>query len=126
MALDEFSIPSCVKDAIKEAGYTANTSMEGFISTWWQWYTGTTQWYDEGYTTVEGRKKTRRRMSIRPARRVCREWASLILNEGTTITCEGAKAVRPTRSAVSTKILPTAADTACRGAVWVPASLREI
>ena len=55
MALDEFSIPSCVKDAIKEAGYTANTSMEGFISTWWQWYTGTTQWYDEGYTTVEGR-----------------------------------------------------------------------
>ena len=94
MALDEFSIPSCVKDAIKEAGYTANTSMEGFISTWWQWYTGTTQWYDEGYTTVEGRKKTRRRMSIRPARRVCREWASLILNEGTTITCEGAKAAK--------------------------------
>ena len=43
-----------------------------------------------------------------------------------TGTSEGAKAVRPTRSAVSTKILPTAADTASRGAVWGPASLREI
>lgn len=92
MALDEFSIPSCVKDAIKEAGYTVNTSMEGHISTWWQWYTGTTKWYDEGYTTVEGRKRSRRRMSIRPARRVCREWASLILNDGTTVACEGDKA----------------------------------
>ncbi len=81
MADREFEIPACALQAIAEAGYRADTSMAQHIDAWRSWYTGNNAWYDEAYVGVDGRKHTRRKLSLRPARRVCREWASLIADE---------------------------------------------
>ena len=92
MALEEFSIPSHVLKYLEDQGYTVSNSMDSFISQWWQWYTGEDKWYDVEYVTLENRKKTRKRLSLHPARRVAREWSSLLLNEDTEASVDAEKA----------------------------------
>lgn len=94
MALDEFSIPAHVTKYIQDRGYAVSTAMTTFITQWWQWYTSDTehdgdakQFYSVSYT-AGSKKKTRKRLSLKPARRACREWASLLLNEDTEVSCE--------------------------------------
>lgn len=88
MALDEFQIPSHVKKAIKEAGYTVSTSMDSHIQQWYDWYSGKSDFYRVGYVDTEGHKRHRDRLSIRPARKVSSEWASLILAEDTEVSVD--------------------------------------
>lgn len=94
MAIDEYTIPAHVTKYIKDQGYTVSTSMTTFITQWWRWYTSDTEhdgdakdFYSVEYTAGD-KKKTRKRLSLKPARRACREWASLLLNEDTEVSCE--------------------------------------
>ncbi|MEG1247054.1 MAG: hypothetical protein RSD15_11705, partial [Gordonibacter sp.] len=89
---NEYFVPHYIASEVERMGYRMHTSMASSIQTWHSWYTGTTKWYKDDFTTLEGGSGTRDRLSIRPARRVCREWASLILNDGTLVSCDGEKA----------------------------------
>lgn len=94
MALEEFSIPSHVTKYLADQGYKTGDSMDSFISSWWQWYTCEDKWYDVEYKTIDDKSKKRKRLSLHPARRVAREWASLLLNEDTEATADAEKANR--------------------------------
>lgn len=94
MAIEEFSIPAHVLEYLKHQGYTVNNSMDSLIAEWWQWYTGGNKWYDVDYVTRDDRRRTRKRLSLHPARRVSREWASLLLNEDTEVSVDAEKANR--------------------------------
>lgn len=91
-ANNQFSVPGHVKDKIKALGYKVDGSMDSYIATWWEWYTGNDDWHDVGYKSVEGRKMTRRRYSLNPAYRAAHEWACLILDRDTEISVEQPKA----------------------------------
>ena len=88
MAEDKFDIPDAVRRYIKGKGYHTSEDMAPFITEWWGWYAGTDKWYKTTYTTPDDGQHERRRMSLRPHRRACREWASLLLNEDTAITVD--------------------------------------
>ena len=81
---NEHTIPSCVMDALRSMGYeNPDTSMASMALTWWAWYTASAEWYD--HTEVrDGTQYKLRRQSLHPARRVCREWASAILDDDGT------------------------------------------
>lgn len=81
MAENEFCIPSCVREELAAMGYALPGDMSGRIEGWYSWYTGTAGWYEEHYVGVDSRRHKRAKLSLHPARRVCREWAGLIANE---------------------------------------------
>ncbi|MDR1421551.1 MAG: hypothetical protein LBI64_01640, partial [Coriobacteriales bacterium] len=58
------------------------------IEQWWAWYTATAPFYGSD-TTINGRHFKVKRISIRPAKMVCEDWASLLFNERTEIGLEG-------------------------------------
>ena len=77
---------------LKELGYALDTSMDAYIKAWYGWYCGSDDWYKESYTGMQGESCKRDRMSIRPAKRVAAEWASLLVTDDTEVSVEGAKA----------------------------------
>ena len=81
MAENQFEVPAFVRGEIAARGYALPPDMSAHIEQWYQWYTATHPFYEERYLGVDGRSHTRHKLSLRPARRVCREWASLIANE---------------------------------------------
>lgn len=92
MATDEFNVPAHVTKKLKELGYSLDASMDPYIQAWYDWYSGKDDWYKDGYTDLEGRRRKRDRMSIRPAKRVAAEWASLLVTDDTEVSVEGAAA----------------------------------
>lgn len=92
MAIDEFAIPTTVLDKLKNLGYEVSNSMASHIKQWYSWYTGEHKFYKVSYVSASRRKSQRDRYSLRPARKVCKEWASLILNEDTEISVENKSA----------------------------------
>lgn len=92
MALDEFSIPKAVGEKLKELGYETANPMASHIAQWYSWYTNDNDFYKVKYISTARKRKERRRYSLRPARKVCREWASLVLNEETKISVNDASA----------------------------------
>lgn len=83
-AADDFSVPAFVADWLGSMGYAPYTTMQGHVATWWEWFTASSDWYEQtGWDSVNKRKLRYRKYSLRPARRVCREWASLMFDEGT-------------------------------------------
>ncbi len=89
---NQHSVPACVTDAIKAAGFEPDTTMQGIVQMWWEWYTAKADWYDKT-ETVDGRRFKVRRHTLHPARRVCREWASAILDDDGTKVGTDAEAV---------------------------------
>lgn len=85
-------IPSHVATAIKKAGYGVATAMDAKVSLWWGWYRAENDWYSSSVTDGDTTYKVDR-ISIKPARMVCQEWANLILNEKTEISCPESEAV---------------------------------
>lgn len=81
MADNQFEVPAFVRAEITGRGYAMPPDMGEHIEQWYQWYTATHPFYTERYLGVDGRGHSRQKLSLRPARRVCREWASLIANE---------------------------------------------
>lgn len=81
MADNQFEVPAYVSEEITSRGYAMPPDMSTHIAEWYQWYTATHPFYKEKYLGVDGRSHERQKLSLRPARRVCREWASIIANE---------------------------------------------
>lgn len=86
-----YSISGAMAGALRDMGMAPDTSMAAQVQEWWAWYTSTADFYDETQV-VGGRSMHRHRLTIHPARRVCREWASLLLNDRTTIVADGDQA----------------------------------
>lgn len=86
---ETFTVTEAMRRQLRALGYAPDTSMADHVERWWRWYTATDAWY-EMRREVLGHTFRVRRRSVRPARFVCREWASAILDDdGTTITVEG-------------------------------------
>ncbi|MBE6468938.1 MAG: hypothetical protein E7001_03020 [Coriobacteriaceae bacterium] len=92
MAADNrFTVPACAAKWLRGQGHAPYQEMGADIERWWGWYTGAAEWYGRTAVAYEGgaARKTRYRCySIRPARRVCREWASLMFDDGTRFAAE--------------------------------------
>lgn len=80
-------------DYLKKIGYTdAAHPMSGKVGEWWGWYNATDDWYSSVEQSADGRQTfVVERLTIKPARMVCQEWASLLLNERTVVTVEDEK-----------------------------------
>lgn len=82
-----FRVPDKMMEALRGMGYAPDTSMVAQVQSWWEWYTSTSAFYDDNQV-VGGRTMHRHRLTIHPARRVCREWTSLLLNDQTAIVAD--------------------------------------
>lgn len=87
MTANEFIIPSHVKKKLTNLGYKVDEQMTPLIKDWWNWYTCKDSWYKVAYSSPAG-KGSRDRLSLHPARKVAKEWASLLLTDNTEISCE--------------------------------------
>lgn len=94
MADNEFSVSDQARRVIEGEGYSIPSSMAGRIAEWRGWYAGNGDFFKVPYVTTKGKRKTRRRASLNPARRVCREMASLILTEDTEVSVDAPNANR--------------------------------
>ncbi len=81
-----------VKEHLKALGYDPSVPMEGKIAEWLGWYRAKNDFYESSDVSTDGRTYKVNRLSMSPARLVCQEWASLMLNERTGISCEDAAA----------------------------------
>ena len=62
--------------------------MESYINNWLEWYTGDVKSF-HNYTIYNGKKQiAMKRLTLNMAKRVCEDWANLLLNEKTDITVE--------------------------------------
>lgn len=60
--------------------------MSGYISNWREWYTGDVKAF-HNYSIYNGKKYVpMKRLTLNMAKRVCEDWANLLLNEKTDIT----------------------------------------
>lgn len=103
MAQDEFSIPAVITNTLKDMGYNPDTSMQTKIAEWWSWYSSTAEFYS-GNEVIPGARGqririSRHRLTMRMARRVCKEWASLLMGEGFNISCPDDEAANTALSA---------------------------
>lgn len=93
MAENEFGISAKAKEIIGDQGYAPSYAMDAHIAKWRAMYTATDEdFYKVPYVTSQGKKRHRERASIRPARKVCREMASLILTEDTEVSVDAPRA----------------------------------
>lgn len=85
---NQYSLPSGIVSKLADMGYRYDSSMQAHIDDWLGWYDATNEFYD-GKIERNGKIMSIHRLSIHPFRRVCREWASLLLNDRTTISLDG-------------------------------------
>lgn len=91
MASEEvrFTIPVFVTDYLKDAGYDiAFTEMKEHIEGWGSWLRSAGEFYDYRTKGDDGVLYEVHRLSVKPAKKVCKEWASLLMNEYTQVQCE--------------------------------------
>lgn len=84
-------------------GYTPDTAMQAKVAEWWSWYSSTAKFYngDEVIPGPRGKyiRIDRHRLTMRMARRVCKEWASLLMGEGFNVSCPEDEAADKTLAA---------------------------
>ena len=109
-ATDEFEVPSYATDWLKSMGYAPYTAMDSHVKRWWGWFSATSEFYDDkGWDSVNKKPIRFRKYSLRPARRVCREWASLMFDDGTVVVADDTDANKwLQRWAASERLLTTA------------------
>lgn len=78
-------VPAWALRFLKRQGYAPKNCMDAHIRAWWSWYK-----VDNGFYAADRRDSGRGpepggRLSIRPARAVCDEWASLVMDEKTAV-----------------------------------------
>ena len=94
--LDEYWVPEHVKDYLRKMGFVLPLDdMEPWIRSWDDRMSARGDFYD--YRDKDGmwRVYAVHRRSIHPAMRVCKEWGSLLLNEGERQADLGALERRP-------------------------------
>lgn len=85
---NDYNIPEHIREFIKKSGYSLPFSlMRGYINEWNAVMKAQGDFWDyqrkENGVTFKVHRRT-----IRPAQRVCNEWASLLLNDKTQVVCE--------------------------------------
>ncbi|MEY8460129.1 hypothetical protein AALA69_03245 [Eggerthellaceae bacterium 24-137] len=89
MADEKYSIPGQVGAYLEKLGYEVPwSSMSGHVARWDAWMRGRGDFYDYEDYDADGNLYKVHRRSIRPAKRVCREWSSLLMDEHTSVQCE--------------------------------------
>lgn len=84
-----FDIPEYVSNYITGSGYPfPYTVMQPYIEQWYRWMGATGDFYDCNKSDQSGHIYKYHRLSCHPARSVCREWASLMLNDNTSVSTE--------------------------------------
>lgn len=74
----------------KVTGHDKLYSMDEYINNWLQWYKGDVDKF-HNYTDYNGKKQVHlKRLTLNMAKRVCEDWANLLLNEKTDITVSDA------------------------------------
>jgi A118 family predicted phage portal protein len=74
------------KKHLAKLGYDPEVPMSSKLAEWWGWYMAVNDWYGSETYSPDGRTTYRvERLSIKPARMVCQEYASLIMNERTMV-----------------------------------------
>ncbi len=70
----------------KVTGHDKLYDMTSYIDNWLEWYTGDVKDF-HNYTIYNGKKEiAMKRLTLNMAKRVCEDWANLLLNEKTDIT----------------------------------------
>jgi A118 family predicted phage portal protein len=74
------------KKWLEELGYKniEESPMGAEIALWWSWYTATAEFF-ESTSCINKRTFKVKRITIKPAKMVCEDWASLLFNERTEI-----------------------------------------
>jgi A118 family predicted phage portal protein len=82
-------------DHLKRLGYDPAIPMQDKIDEWFGWYTASNDFYSSTEQATDGRTTYKvDRLTIKPARMVTQEWASLLMNERTLISCDDEDANR--------------------------------
>lgn len=81
-----------VVELLKELGYkTIDDSWYNRVDEWQKWYRGNVQGFHD-YRVWNGQKRVNcRRYTLGMAKKVCEDWANLLMNEKVVITLEGEK-----------------------------------
>lgn len=76
-----------VREVLKKVtGQDKLFDMSGYIDNWLAWYSGDVKTF-HNYTIYNGKKQLKmKRMTLNMGKRVCEDWANLLLNEKTDIT----------------------------------------
>lgn len=86
---NNYGIPASVTKYLRECGYAVPYgAMKSHIARWGNWLTGCGSFYDYRSNDSMGNSYRVHRRSAMPAKRVCKEWASLLMNEKTEVQCE--------------------------------------
>ena len=74
-----------IDQILKNLGYNCDTLMQTHMEKWKNWYKGYVKSFHD-YTVYNGKNKVaRKRESLRMAKRVCEDWADMLLNEKVVI-----------------------------------------
>lgn len=85
----EYWVPEHIRAYLRGLGfYLPLEAMEEHIRGWQGWMRADGDFYDYYDTDAFGRSYEVHRRSIKPAMRVCDEWASLLLNDETKVACD--------------------------------------
>lgn len=79
-------VPGWALRFLKRMGYAPKNCMDTHIRAWWGWYKTSNGFYAEDRLDTGRGPNPDARLSIRPARAVCDEWASLVMDEKTAIS----------------------------------------
>lgn len=90
-----------VENILKNEGLTCDTSMSSYISAWKSWYKGYVSDF-HNYKVYNGKEHVElKRMSLKMAKRICEDWANLLLNEKVLIKVGGVKADKKLKDALT-------------------------
>lgn len=78
-------VPNWATAWLRRCGYRPGNVMDAQVARWWAWFDCSTDFYKSA-ATVAG--DTDEHMTLHPARAVCDEWSSLLLNEKTAFSSE--------------------------------------
>lgn len=90
-----------IQTILSKLGYKADTLMQQYISDWDDWYKGYVEKVHK-YTTYNGKVRIgQKRASLKMAKRVCEDWANLLLNEKVSFACADTDADNKLKRALS-------------------------
>lgn len=78
-------VPAWATTWLRRQGYRPGNVMDPHVARWWSWFDCSADFY-KAAATVAG--DTDEHMTLHPARAVCDEWSSLLLNESTALSSD--------------------------------------
>ena len=82
------NISTVIEYLNKNKGYNIPSEYYGNISVWRNWWRGFHKPFHE-YTEVNGKSRIKRKLfTLKMAKKVCEDWASILLNEKTQIVID--------------------------------------